>query len=75
MQAKAPHGMARPAWWALGDLLGAMGESGGYFLAGEVFAALAAARPEFAGMSYDTLGLRGATLAGAGSAAAAGAAR
>ena len=28
-------------------------------MASEVFGALAAARPEFAGMSYDTLGLQG----------------
>jgi predicted molibdopterin-dependent oxidoreductase YjgC len=68
MQAKAPPGMARPVWWALGDLLAAAGEGRGYFLAGDVFATLAAARAEFAGMTYDTLGLKGAVLAGAGEA-------
>ena len=36
-----------------------------YSLASEVFAALAAAQPEFAGMTYDTLGLKGAMVAGA----------
>jgi hypothetical protein len=51
--------MARPSWWALGDLLAKMGEQGNYFLASDVFAALAAARSEFGGMSYDSLGLRG----------------
>jgi NADH-quinone oxidoreductase subunit G len=69
MQAKAPPGMARPAWWAAADLLTVLGEGAGYFLAGEVFAALAAARPEFAGMSYETLGLKGQLLAGAAEAA------
>jgi len=34
-------------------------------LPGDVFAALAAARPEFAGLSYDTLGMKGRVVAGA----------
>jgi NADH-quinone oxidoreductase subunit G len=59
LQARAAPGMARPSWWALGDLLAKMGEQGNYFLASDVFAALAAARSEFGGMSYDSLGLRG----------------
>jgi NADH-quinone oxidoreductase subunit G len=59
LQARAAPGMARPSWWVLGDLLAMMGESGNYFLASDVFAALAAARAEFSGMSYDSLGLRG----------------
>ncbi|HEX5436868.1 MAG TPA: 2Fe-2S iron-sulfur cluster-binding protein [Gemmatimonadaceae bacterium] len=64
MQAKAPPGMARPVWWAAGDLLTLLGGRGGYFLASEAFGALAGARPEFAGMTYDTLGLRGQMLSG-----------
>jgi NADH-quinone oxidoreductase subunit G len=60
LQAKAAPGLARPAWYVLSDLLGALGEPAGYLLPAEVFAALAAARPEFAGLSYETLGLRGA---------------
>ncbi|HEX6533806.1 MAG TPA: molybdopterin-dependent oxidoreductase [Gemmatimonadaceae bacterium] len=64
-QAKAPPGMSRPVWWAVADLLAYLGESAGYYLAGEAFAALAAARPEFAGMTYDTLGFRGQLVAGA----------
>jgi NADH-quinone oxidoreductase subunit G len=59
LQARAAPGMARPSWWVLGDLLGTMGEPGNYFLASDVFTALAGARAEFAGMSYDSLGLRG----------------
>jgi NADH-quinone oxidoreductase subunit G len=66
LQAKAAPGMARPVWWSVGDLLAFLGEGTGYFLASEAFAALAAARPEFAGMTYDSLGLKGAVLAGAG---------
>jgi NADH-quinone oxidoreductase subunit G len=60
LQARAGPGVARPSWFVLSDLLAAMGERTGYFLASEVFAALAAERQEFAGLSYDSLGLRGA---------------
>jgi predicted molibdopterin-dependent oxidoreductase YjgC len=59
MQAKAAPGMARPVWWAVGDLLGALGESSDAYIASDVFSALAAEVPAFSGMSYDTLGLRG----------------
>jgi NADH-quinone oxidoreductase subunit G len=63
-QASAAPGMSRPAWWILGDLLTQLGEATNYFIASEVFAALAVAHPEFAGMSYDTLGLRGQLTSG-----------
>ncbi|MEO6443923.1 MAG: 2Fe-2S iron-sulfur cluster-binding protein [Gemmatimonadaceae bacterium] len=59
LQANAAPGLARPSWYALADLLGAMGESAGYFVASDVFAAMAASEPAFAGLSYDSLGLRG----------------
>ncbi|HET7583780.1 MAG TPA: 2Fe-2S iron-sulfur cluster-binding protein [Gemmatimonadaceae bacterium] len=62
LQAKAPLGMARPAWAAAGDVLRALGEETDYVLASEVFDAMAAARAEFAGLSYDRLGLRGAIM-------------
>lgn len=65
LQAKAGPGLARPSWYVLGDLLASMGEGSGFFLASEAFGALAAAEPAFAGMSYDTLGLRGALMEGA----------
>jgi NADH-quinone oxidoreductase subunit G len=65
MQAKAPPGMPRPTWWVVGDLLRLVGERAEYYLASEVFGALAAAHPEFAGMSYDTLALKGALVASA----------
>jgi predicted molibdopterin-dependent oxidoreductase YjgC len=65
-QAKSPPGLARASWSVYGDLLAAMGDGAGYWSAGEVFDALAAAHPRFAGLSYDTLGLRGAPLADSG---------
>jgi NADH-quinone oxidoreductase subunit G len=63
-QANAAPGMSRPAWWILGDLLTQLGEPTSFFVASEAFAALAAARAEFAGMSYDTLGLKGQLMSG-----------
>ena len=75
-QAKAAPGSARPGYMVLSELLRSMGEQSDYYLASDAFAALAAARPEFKGMSYDSLGLRGAVLAGEPAAPAmAGAAR
>ena len=70
-QAKAGPGFARPSWLVLADLLTAVGDAAPYMLANEVFAALAAAHPEFAGMSYDTLGLSGAVVPSAGAGAVA----
>ncbi|HEY7896026.1 MAG TPA: molybdopterin-dependent oxidoreductase [Gemmatimonadaceae bacterium] len=64
-QARSAPGMSRPVWWSVGDLLTFLGERAGYYLASEAFAALAAQHPEFAGMTYDSLGLKGQALAGA----------
>jgi NADH-quinone oxidoreductase subunit G len=64
-QAKSGPGFSRPSWLALGDLLAALGEPADYLQARDVFAALAAAHAEFAGMSYDSLGLTGALVASA----------
>jgi predicted molibdopterin-dependent oxidoreductase YjgC len=50
----------------LSDLLAAVGLRTNYSLASEVFSALASARPDFAGMSYDTLAARGKVVASAG---------
>jgi NADH-quinone oxidoreductase subunit G len=68
-QAKSPPGLSRASWSVLGDLVAAMGEGRGFWAAADVFDAVAGAHPAFAGMSYDTLGLRGALLAEAGAAA------
>jgi NADH-quinone oxidoreductase subunit G len=70
MQATAAPGFARPSWFVLSDLLTATGARGGYSLASDVFKALAAARSQFAGMSYDTLALKGAPVAATASAGA-----
>jgi len=65
LQAKAAPGLARPSWFVLADLLASLGETTNYFVPSEVFAALAASHPEFAGLSYDALGLRGLPVVGA----------
>ena len=65
LQAKAAPGLARPSYFAVGDLLSALGEGEGYWTASQVFDALATTQPAFAGLSYDKLGLRGAMMAGA----------
>ncbi|MGQ0540172.1 MAG: 2Fe-2S iron-sulfur cluster-binding protein [Gemmatimonadaceae bacterium] len=70
LQAKAAPELARPTWFVLADLLGALGESADYLVAGSVFDALARAHHEFRGLSYDTLGLRGGAVASAQPAAA-----
>jgi predicted molibdopterin-dependent oxidoreductase YjgC len=59
LQARAAPGLARPTWYILTDLLAVLGQPTAYFLASEVFTALATAREGYAGMAYDTLGLRG----------------
>ena len=65
LQARAAPGLARPAWFVLADLLGAVGEPAAYLSAGQVFAALAASNAEYAGLSYERLGLRGLPIVGA----------
>ena len=65
LQAKAAPGLARPSYFAIGDLLSALGEGEGFWTAGQAFDALAASHPAFAGLSYDVLGLRGLPMAGA----------
>ncbi len=71
LQAKAAPGLARPSFFAIGDLLAAMGEGEGYWTASQAFDALAASHSEFAGMSYDSLALKGGLIAGAMSGASA----
>ena len=63
-QTKAAPGFARPSWSVLAELAPAAGRNGAG-LPSDVFAALASSHPEFNGMSYDTLGLRGRLVAGA----------
>ena len=65
LQAKAAPGLARPSWFVLSDLLASLGEKASYFVPSDVFAALASSHSEFAGLSYDTIGLRGLPVLGA----------
>jgi NADH-quinone oxidoreductase subunit G len=62
-QARSGPGMSHPVWWALGDLLTFLGEGAGHQTAPEAFAALAASRPEFSGMSYESIGVKGQMMA------------
>ena len=71
LQAKQAPGFARPSWFVLGDLLTALGMKTNFSLASDVFRQLAATRGEFAGLSHDSLGLKGAAVAGAGAPAGA----
>jgi len=65
-QARPAPGVARPMWWVLSDLLTAAGRSDAtFFLASDVFGAMAKAHAPFAGMTYESLGLRGAIVSGA----------
>jgi NADH-quinone oxidoreductase subunit G len=59
LQARAAPGLARPTWYVLADLAAALGDELRVMTAGEVFGELAAAHPEFAGLSHESLGLRG----------------
>jgi NADH-quinone oxidoreductase subunit G len=63
-QAKAAPGMARPSWWVVGDVLAALGQGNAYYLASEVFGAMASEVTSFDGMSYDALGTRGMVVPG-----------
>jgi NADH-quinone oxidoreductase subunit G len=71
LQAKAAPGLARPSWYALADLATAVGASSDDCnLPSAVFAKLAQSEAAFAGLSYDTIGLRGGFVAGATAGAA-----
>src|SRR5687768_133705 len=70
LQARAAPGMARPSWYVLADLCSALGDRQDVLTAAQAFTALASTQPAFAGLSYETLGLRGATIAGATAGAA-----
>jgi NADH-quinone oxidoreductase subunit G len=70
LQARAAPGLARPAWFVLADLLALLGDQVGALSAGQVFDQIAASHPEFAGLNYEQLGLRGRLLTGAAAGAA-----
>jgi NADH-quinone oxidoreductase subunit G len=55
-------GMARPAWQILGVLLAGLTGEGAPGTAADAFASLGAVRPEFAALSWETLGPQGQLL-------------
>jgi NADH-quinone oxidoreductase subunit G len=61
-QAKVAPGMARPAWWAVSEVLRELGHGESLFSAEEAFARMANAEGSFSGLSYAALGLRGQPL-------------
>jgi len=61
-QAKSAPGMARPAWWVLGELLAQLKLGGPFDAAAEAFAWLAAEEDRFRGLTYESLGTGGAVL-------------
>ena len=65
LQARAAPGMARPSWFVLADLSNALGDRMDVLSAGQAFAELASAQPAFAGLSHESIGLRGAVVSGA----------
>jgi predicted molibdopterin-dependent oxidoreductase YjgC len=69
LQAKAPPGLARPSWYVLSDLCGALGESAQYFSASQVFRALAASHAAFGSLTYESLGFRGQLVTSAAASA------
>ncbi len=62
LQAKTAPGMARPTWYVLADLLAACGGDGQFAVPSDVFGALAMSHEAFAGLDYESLGLRGALI-------------
>ncbi|HEX9564680.1 MAG TPA: molybdopterin-dependent oxidoreductase [Gemmatimonadaceae bacterium] len=65
LQARAAPGLARPSWYVLADLAEALGDGLNVMSAGQVFNHLSASHAGFAGMSHESLGLRGQVVAGA----------
>jgi NADH-quinone oxidoreductase subunit G len=63
LQAKPSPGMARPAWWILGELTVELGTGDPLGSAEEAFAHVARSVAAFEGLSYGSLGLGGAALA------------
>ncbi|MFQ6046633.1 MAG: 2Fe-2S iron-sulfur cluster-binding protein [Gemmatimonadales bacterium] len=65
-QAKSGPGMARPAWWVLGEILAELEGWERLGSAGEAFDKLASAEPAFEGLSYEALGYHGVAVTRAG---------
>jgi NADH-quinone oxidoreductase subunit G len=75
-QARAQPGMARPAWWVAGEVLGGPGpDADAPATAAEAFDLLAARLDVFSGLSHAELGFSGRVLRDGAAATAAGGAR
>jgi NADH-quinone oxidoreductase subunit G len=75
-QARAQPGMARPAWWVAGEVLGGPGpDADAPATASEAFDLLAARFDVFSGLSHAELGFSGRVLRDGAAATAAGGAR
>ncbi len=61
-QAKVAPGMARPAWWILGELLAELGRGDPLGSAADAFERLAGNEPAFEGLTYARLGYGGVVL-------------
>jgi NADH-quinone oxidoreductase subunit G len=64
LQAKSGPGMARPAWWVLGEVLVELGRGEPVGDAAEAFERVAAGAAPFADLSYDQIGYHGVVVAG-----------
>ena len=62
LQAKAGPGMARPAWWVLGELRAELERGKPPTAASDAFALMVQSEQQFAGLSYDRLGYNGVVL-------------
>ncbi len=62
-QAKVPPGMARPAWWVLGEMLAELGRGQPFGGASEAFGLLAQRTSGFADLTYERLGYGGSVVA------------
>jgi NADH-quinone oxidoreductase subunit G len=62
LQAKPGPGMARPAWWVLGELAAELGRGEPLGSAAEAFQVLASAERAFEGLSYGRLAFKGVRL-------------
>jgi NADH-quinone oxidoreductase subunit G len=65
LQARPAPGLARATWMTLAGLAAAAGKGGAFASAEAVFSAMANREAAFAGLSYDSLGLKGQLAPGA----------
>ena len=59
VQAKSPPGMARPAWWVLGEIVAQIEDGEPFVDAADAFSALSNEIAMFSGLSYSELGYEG----------------